>query len=67
MLLLLTCGQRTPEWPRSQARVKYTVTMGTLPSRGDLNLSTVVIHRTEVYLEKKWSWDKNENYVNKVP
>ncbi|KAK4806952.1 hypothetical protein QYF61_027319 [Mycteria americana] len=60
MLLFLACGQRTLEWPWSQARVKYTGSMGIHSSKGDLKLSTVVMHGTETYLENKWSWDKDE-------
>ncbi|KAK4811160.1 hypothetical protein QYF61_019791 [Mycteria americana] len=61
-----TCGQRTLEWPWSQARVKYTGSMGIHSSKGDLKLSTVVMHGTETYLENEWSWDKDEA-DDKVP
>lgn len=44
------------DWPWSQAHVKYTGSMGLNSNRG-LNLSTVVMHGTEVYLENEWSWD----------
>ncbi|KAK4810571.1 LOW QUALITY PROTEIN: hypothetical protein QYF61_004534 [Mycteria americana] len=47
MLPFLPCGQRTLEWPWSQARVKYTGSMGIHSSKGDLKLSTVVMHGTE--------------------
>ena len=66
MLLFLACGQRTLEWPWSQARVKYTGSMGIHSSKGDLKLSTVVMHGTETYLENEWSWDKDEA-DDKVP
>lgn len=66
MLLLLTCGQRTLEWPWSQARVKYTGSMGIHSSKGDLHLSTVVMHVTELYLGNEWSWDKDEAH-DKLP
>ncbi|XP_075346023.1 uncharacterized protein LOC142403694 [Mycteria americana] len=41
--------------------------MGTLPRKGNLNLSTVVVRGTEVYLENEWSWDRNETDVNTIP
>ncbi|KAK4818868.1 hypothetical protein QYF61_021073 [Mycteria americana] len=66
MLLLLACGQRTLEWPWAQARVKYTGSVGIHSSKGDVNLSTVVMHGTETYLENEWSWDKDEA-DDKVP
>ncbi|XP_074424308.1 uncharacterized protein LOC141735521 [Larus michahellis] len=56
-MLLLTCGQRTLERPWSQACVKYTGSMGIHSGKGDLNLSTVVMHGNKVYLEKERSWD----------
>ena len=62
MLLSLSCGQRTLEWPWSQARVKYTGSMG-LNSDKNLNLSTLVMHGTEVYSENEWSWDN----TNQLP
>ena len=62
MLLSVTCGQRTLEWPWSQARVKYTRSMG-LSSDKNLNLSALVMHGTEVYSENEWSWDN----TNQLP
>lgn len=44
------------DWPWSQAHVKYTGSMGLSSNKG-LNLSTVVMHGAEVYLENEWSWD----------
>ncbi|XP_027758309.1 uncharacterized protein LOC114067216 [Empidonax traillii] len=49
-------------WPWSQAYIKYTGSMGLNPNAG-LNLSTVVMHGTEVYLENEWSWDS----TNRLP
>jgi len=40
--------------------------MGIHSRKGDLKLSTVVMYGTEVHLENKWSWDKDEA-GNKVP
>ncbi|KAK4821384.1 hypothetical protein QYF61_018922 [Mycteria americana] len=47
MLRLLTCGQRTLEWPWSQARVMYTRSMG-LTSNKDLALLTVGVTGQEI-------------------
>lgn len=44
------------DWPWSQAHIKYTGSMGLSSNKG-LNLSTVVMHGAEVYLENEWSWD----------
>ena len=35
---------------------------GTLFGKGNLNLSTVVMHGNKVYLENEWSWYKDEAY-----
>ncbi|XP_076212573.1 LOW QUALITY PROTEIN: uncharacterized protein LOC143169181 [Aptenodytes patagonicus] len=40
--------------------------MGTPSSKGDLNLSTVVMHGTETYIENEWNWEKDEA-DNKIP
>jgi len=40
--------------------------MGTHSSKGDLHLSTVVMHRIKIYLENERSWDKGE-VDDKVP
>ncbi|XP_071413119.1 uncharacterized protein [Pithys albifrons albifrons] len=50
------------DWPWSQAHIKYTGSMR-LNSNKDFNLSTVVMHGTEVYLENEWSWDS----TNRLP
>ncbi|XP_067170013.1 uncharacterized protein [Apteryx mantelli] len=62
VLFLLICGQRTLEWPWSQAHVKHTGSMG-LRSNKDLNLVTVVMRGAEVCLENEWSWDS----INRLP
>ncbi|XP_067153359.1 uncharacterized protein [Apteryx mantelli] len=50
------------DWPWSQAHIKYTGSMGLNSNKG-LNLSTVVMHGSEVYLENEWSWDS----TNRLP
>nr|XP_010297308.1 PREDICTED: uncharacterized protein LOC104632952 [Balearica regulorum gibbericeps] len=50
------------DWPWSQAHIKYTGSMGLNSNKG-LNLSTVVMHGTEVYLENEWGWDS----TNRLP
>ncbi|XP_066405256.1 uncharacterized protein [Molothrus aeneus] len=50
------------DWPWSQAYIKHTGIMGLNSNKG-LNLSTVVMHGAEVYLENEWGWDS----TNRLP
>lgn len=50
------------DWPWSQAHIKYTGSMGLKSNKG-LNLLTVVMHGTEMYLENEWNWDS----TNRLP
>ena len=61
-VLLRSLTEETLEWPWSQAHIEYTGTMGPLSGKGNLNLSTVVMHRNKVYLENECRWYKNEAY-----
>ncbi|XP_030921224.1 uncharacterized protein LOC115949082 [Geospiza fortis] len=49
-----TFVHRDAEWPWSQAFNQYTGSMGELSEVKDLNLSTVVIHRNQVYEKLEW-------------
>lgn len=49
-----TSIQTDTEWPWSQAFNKYTGSMGEPSEIKDLNLSTVVIHRNQVYEKQEW-------------
>lgn len=60
MLLLPTCLQRTLQCPSSQVRIKYAGSIDVHSSKGDLNLSTVIVYGTKLYLENEWIWGNTE-------
>lgn len=66
MLLCPTCLQRTLECPWSHVHTKYAGSIDIHSSKGDLNLSTVVMYGTKLYLENEWIRD-NDEVDNKVP
>lgn len=53
ILLLPAHDQGTLKWPWSQAHVRYAGSVGIHSSKGDLNLSTTIVHETELYLENE--------------
>ncbi|XP_075356164.1 uncharacterized protein LOC142409049 [Mycteria americana] len=55
--LPLMCNQKDPEWPWSQAHIKYNGIMGIRAIKENLNLATVVVHGAEVFSRHEWSWD----------
>ena len=57
LVLLGTCVNTT-RWPWTQAHIGYTGSMGQKSKINGLNLSTVVMHGNEIFLENEWDWDQ---------
>lgn len=53
-------SQSDPEWPWSHTRVAYNGSTGLHSISGNLNLATMVIHRTYICLENDWGWDRKK-------
>lgn len=54
IIIIQELGGNNTEWPWSQAFILYMGSMGKNADLIGLNLSTVVIHKDQVYEESEW-------------